>query len=66
MVTNKEGTFMRERVLAIYPHPDDKKIGKAGRFINHVKNGDKVTLICATMGQVGGKHLVRQIVSMRK
>ncbi len=46
---------MNERVLAIYPHPDDETIGKAGTLINHVKNGDEVTLICATMGQMGRK-----------
>lgn len=46
---------MRERVLAIYPHPDDETIGKAGTFIDHVKKGDEVTLICATMGQMGRK-----------
>ena len=44
---------MDERVLAIYPHPDDETIGKAGTLINHVKNGDEVTLVCATMGQMG-------------
>ena len=49
-VNNKGGVCMDERVLAIYPHPDDETIGKAGTLINHVKNGDEVTLVCATMG----------------
>jgi bacillithiol biosynthesis deacetylase BshB2 len=41
------------RILAVYPHPDDETFGKAGTFIQHVESGDIVTLICATMGQMG-------------
>lgn len=44
---------MSERVLAVFPHPDDESFGKAGTLIKHVEAGDEVTLICATMGQMG-------------
>src|SRR5699024_8947483 len=42
-----------ERILVVFPHPDDESFGKAGTFINHIKKGDKITLVCATMGQMG-------------
>jgi N-acetylglucosamine malate deacetylase 2 len=44
---------MKETVLAIYPHPDDETFGKAGALALHAKKGSKITLICATMGQMG-------------
>jgi len=47
-----EITQMTQNILAVHPHPDDE-ISKAGALAKHVKNGDKVTLICATSGQMG-------------
>jgi len=44
---------MSRRILAVYPHPDDETFGKAGALALHIKNGDQVTLICATSGQMG-------------
>ncbi|WP_217586569.1 bacillithiol biosynthesis deacetylase BshB2 [Lentibacillus saliphilus] len=40
-------------VLAVFPHPDDETFGTAGTLIKHADKGDKVTLVCATMGQMG-------------
>lgn len=42
-----------KRVLAVYPHPDDESFGKAGALALHAASGDKITLICATLGQMG-------------
>ncbi|MCL6454702.1 MAG: bacillithiol biosynthesis deacetylase BshB2 [Alicyclobacillus sp.] len=44
---------MGERVVAIYPHPDDETFGKGGALALHVKQGDTVTVVCATLGQMG-------------
>lgn len=44
---------MYKRVLAIYPHPDDESFGKAGALALHAKEGAGITLVCATLGQMG-------------
>ncbi|MDY0393361.1 bacillithiol biosynthesis deacetylase BshB2 [Virgibacillus halophilus] len=44
---------MQQSILAIFPHPDDESFVSAGTLIHHVKNGDMVTLVCATLGQMG-------------
>jgi N-acetylglucosamine malate deacetylase 2 len=44
---------MNERVVAIYPHPDDETFGKGGMLALHVKQGDSVSVVCATLGQMG-------------
>lgn len=44
---------MSQKILAVYPHPDDETFGKAGTLIEHVSNGDEVTLITSTLGQMG-------------
>lgn len=44
---------MSKKVLAIYAHPDDESYCKAGALAHHVQQGDSITLICATSGQMG-------------
>lgn len=44
---------MSSKVLVVYPHPDDETYYNAGTLIRHARAGDKITLICATMGQMG-------------
>ncbi len=44
---------MRQHVLAVFPHPDDETLGKAGTVARYTKTGTPVTLICATLGQMG-------------
>lgn len=44
---------MTQRVMAIYPHPDDETLGKGGALAQHVKEGATVSLVCATSGQMG-------------
>lgn len=41
------------RVLAIYPHPDDETFGKAGTLALYHRAGVPVTVACATLGQMG-------------
>jgi len=40
-------------VLAIYPHPDDETFGKAGTLALYTRAGVPVTVVCATLGQMG-------------
>lgn len=44
---------MGRNILVVFPHPDDESFVNGGTFARHVKSGDKVTLICATLGQMG-------------
>ncbi|MGG3801744.1 bacillithiol biosynthesis deacetylase BshB2 [Metabacillus fastidiosus] len=44
---------MGKRILAIFPHPDDESYSKAGALALHAQQGDNITLICATSGQMG-------------
>lgn len=44
---------MEKHVLVVFPHPDDETFGKAGTLALHTQAGTPVTLICATLGQMG-------------
>jgi N-acetylglucosamine malate deacetylase 2 len=44
---------MVNKIFAIYPHPDDETFGKAGALALHAKEGADITLVCATLGQMG-------------
>lgn len=44
---------MFKKIFAIYPHPDDETFGKAGALALHAREGDDITLVCATLGQMG-------------
>ena len=44
---------MTQHVLAVFPHPDDETLGKAGTVAMYVQAGASATLICATLGQMG-------------
>ena len=44
---------MFKNILAIYPHPDDESFGKAGALALHARDGAEITLVCATLGQMG-------------
>jgi bacillithiol biosynthesis deacetylase BshB2 len=42
-----------KKIFAIYPHPDDETFGKAGALALHARGGADITLVCATLGQMG-------------
>jgi N-acetylglucosamine malate deacetylase 2 len=47
-----DGTLFK-KIFAIYPHPDDETFGKAGALALHAREGADITLVCATLGQMG-------------
>ncbi|NIK75194.1 bacillithiol biosynthesis deacetylase BshB2 [Paenibacillus castaneae] len=44
---------MQQHILVILPHPDDEAFGLAGTMAKYLKNGDKVTYACLTLGEMG-------------
>lgn len=44
---------MGRNILIVFPHPDDESFGNGGTFAKHANSGDNITLICATLGQMG-------------
>jgi LmbE family N-acetylglucosaminyl deacetylase len=44
---------MEQRLLAVFAHPDDEAFGTGGTLAHYAATGMRVTLICATKGEVG-------------
>jgi N-acetyl-1-D-myo-inositol-2-amino-2-deoxy-alpha-D-glucopyranoside deacetylase len=48
-----ETTKLFDRLLAVFPHPDDETFACGGTFAALSERGVAVTLVCATRGEVG-------------
>ncbi|TDQ39774.1 bacillithiol biosynthesis deacetylase BshB2 [Aureibacillus halotolerans] len=44
---------MTEKLLVVFPHPDDESFGCAGIIAKHIKEGGEVTYACGTLGEMG-------------
>ncbi|HSF80871.1 MAG TPA: PIG-L family deacetylase [Anaerolineales bacterium] len=44
---------MAKTLLAVYAHPDDEAFGTGGSLAQYARDGVRVTLVCATRGEVG-------------
>lgn len=44
---------MADKILVIFPHPDDEAFGVSGTIASHIDKGDQVTYICLTLGEMG-------------
>ncbi|MBD8068026.1 bacillithiol biosynthesis deacetylase BshB2 [Bacillus sp. PS06] len=44
---------MKERILVVFPHPDDEAFGTAGLLAMKTKEGVPITYVCATLGEMG-------------
>jgi LmbE family N-acetylglucosaminyl deacetylase len=42
-----------QKILAVFAHPDDEVFGIGGTLAHYARNGASVTLVCATLGEVG-------------
>lgn len=43
----------QQSILAAYAHPDDEAFGSGGTLAKYAQSGARVTLVCATRGEVG-------------
>ncbi|WP_096200418.1 bacillithiol biosynthesis deacetylase BshB2 [Bacillus sp. FJAT-45350] len=44
---------MENRILIIYPHPDDEAFSVSGTIALHREKGAEVTYVCCTLGEMG-------------
>lgn len=45
--------MMEERILVVFPHPDDESFGTAGTIIQYRQQNVPVTYACGTLGEMG-------------
>jgi LmbE family N-acetylglucosaminyl deacetylase len=43
----------RQKLLAVFAHPDDESFGPGGTLAHYAGQGTDVRLLCATRGEVG-------------
>ncbi|PYY26226.1 Bacillithiol biosynthesis deacetylase BshB2 [Paenibacillus illinoisensis] len=46
-------SYENERILVIYPHPDDEAFSVAGTLAKYIDGGAYVTYACLTLGEMG-------------
>jgi bacillithiol biosynthesis deacetylase BshB2 len=44
---------MERHILVVLPHPDDEAFGLSGTLAKHIDQGEPVTYICLTLGEMG-------------
>lgn len=44
---------MNQRILVVFPHPDDEAFSLSGTLVKHIQQGDQVTYACLTLGEMG-------------
>ncbi len=49
----KKAQVTRQRLLAVFAHPDDESFGPGGTLAHYAGQGTEVRLLCATRGEVG-------------
>lgn len=55
------------RVIVFSPHPDDDVIGCGGSIINHVEDGDSVTIVYITSGDKGNPGIASdKLIAIRE
>ena len=42
-----------ERILVVYPHPDDEAFSVSGTLAKYIDGGAHVTYACLTLGEMG-------------
>ncbi|WFR61317.1 bacillithiol biosynthesis deacetylase BshB2 [Paenibacillus amylolyticus] len=42
-----------ERILVVYPHPDDEAFSVSGTLAKYIEGGSQVTYACLTLGEMG-------------
>lgn len=52
-VTMNNKPYVHERILVVFPHPDDESFGTAGTLAKYIEGGAQVTYGCLTLGEMG-------------
>ena len=42
-----------QRILVVFPHPDDEAFGVSGTLAKYISNGSNITYACLTLGEMG-------------
>ncbi|MCJ7986519.1 PIG-L family deacetylase [Priestia sp. OVL9] len=56
---------MEERLLIVFPHPDDEAYGAAGMITQARQKGTPVTYACVTLGEMG-RNMGRPLFANRE
>lgn len=45
--------YKHQRILVVFPHPDDEAFGVSGTLAKYIEDGAHVTYACLTLGEMG-------------